>query len=69
VRQALSEQDRLLAERQRAIVEQRQRIQTALEKLTECQVCAKSPCAQNNHCEPCSTSGADLPEHLSALYQ
>ncbi len=69
MRQALAEQDRMLVERQRSIEEQRQRIQTALAKLSECQVCANSPCAQNNHCEPCSTSGAHLPEHLSALYQ
>ncbi|MBK7645142.1 MAG: MerR family transcriptional regulator [Planctomycetes bacterium] len=69
VRQALSEQDRMLAERERSIVEQRARIQDSLTKLTECQGCANSPCAQNNHCEPCSTSGEDLPDHLSALYQ
>jgi DNA-binding transcriptional MerR regulator len=69
VRLALTEQDRMLSERQRSIGEQRQRIQAALLKLTECQGCAKSPCAKNNHCEPCSTSGEILPEHLSALYQ
>ncbi len=69
VRQALSEQDRMLAERQRSIGEQRERIQAALGKLNECQGCATSPCALNNHCEPCSTSGEHLPEHLSALYQ
>jgi len=69
IRQALGEQDQLLAERQRSIVEQRERIRAALQKLTECQGCAHSPCAQNNHCEPCSTSGESLPEHLSALYQ
>lgn len=69
VRQALSEQDRLLAERQRSIGEQRQRIGLALRKLGECQTCANSPCAQNNHCEPCSTSGQRLPDQLSALYQ
>jgi MerR family Zn(II)-responsive transcriptional regulator of zntA len=69
MRQALTEQDHMLSERQRSIGEQRQRIQVALLKLTECQVCAHSPCAENNHCEPCSTSGEMLPEHLSALYQ
>jgi DNA-binding transcriptional MerR regulator len=69
VRQALSEQDRMLAERQRSIGEQRQRIGAALHKLGECQGCSHSPCVQNNHCEPCSTSGETLPEHLSALYQ
>ncbi len=69
VRQALTEQERMLAERQRSIDEQRQRIQAALGKLSECQGCSNSPCAQNNHCEPCSTSGQTLPDHLSALYQ
>jgi DNA-binding transcriptional MerR regulator len=69
MRQALAEQDRMLLERQRSIAEQRQRVQEALTKLSECQGCANSPCAQNNHCEPCSTSGEHLPEHLSALYQ
>jgi DNA-binding transcriptional MerR regulator len=69
VRQALSEQDRMLAERQRSIGEQRGRIQAALGKLTECQGCANSPTAENNHCEPCSLNGTNLPEHLSALYQ
>jgi MerR family Zn(II)-responsive transcriptional regulator of zntA len=69
MRQALTEQDRMLAERMRSVADQRQRIQVALLKLTECQACANSPCVQNNHCEPCSTSGEHLPEHLSALYQ
>jgi len=69
VRLALLEQDRMLSERQRSLGEQRGRVQAALDKLTECQTCANSPCAQNNHCEPCSTSGEHLPEQLSALYQ
>jgi len=69
MRQALAEQDRMLVERQRSIAEQRQRVQEALTKLSECQSCSTSPCAQNNHCEPCSTSGEHLPELLSALYQ
>jgi len=69
MRLALAEQDRMLVERQRSIAEQRQRVQEALTKLSECQSCSTSPCAQNNHCEPCSTSGEHLPEHLSALYQ
>lgn len=69
VRQALSEQDRMLSERENSIREQRKRIAEALEKLNECQSCTNSPCARNNHCDPCATSGANLPEHLSALYQ
>lgn len=69
MRLALTEQDRMLSERLRSIGEQRQRIQVALLKLNECQTCANSPCAENNHCEPCSTSGEHLPDHLSALYQ
>ncbi len=69
VREALEEQERMLAERQRSIEEQRRKIASALGKLAECQTCRNSPCAQNNYCEPCSTSGLTLPEHLSALYQ
>jgi len=69
VRLALTEQERMLSERKRSIEEQRQRIQAALGKLSECQGCSNSPCAENNHCEPCSTSGETLPDHLSALYQ
>lgn len=69
VREALHEQERMLAERQRSIEEQRRKIGDALGKLSECQSCRTSPCAQNNFCEPCQTSGRSLPEHLSALYQ
>src|SRR5204862_541846 len=69
VRQALGEQDRMLAERQRSLTEQRRKLAMALDKLGECRGCIHSPSAQNNFCEPCSTRGTPLPEPLSALFQ
>lgn len=69
VRQALEEQDRMLVERVRALDEQRKKVAQALHKINECRHCTHSPAADNNFCEPCTTTGEKLPEHLSALYQ
>lgn len=69
VQKALEEQDRLLRARLQSIEEQRKKVARALHKLGECRHCALSPLLDNNFCEPCSTTGEQLPEHLSALYQ
>lgn len=69
VRQALEEQDRLLRERMQALEDQRKKVAQALHKIGECRHCQHSPSAENNHCEPCATTGETLPPDLSALYQ
>ena len=69
VTKALEEQDKLLSERVAALEEQRKKVAQALHKIGECRHCLHSPVAENNFCEPCTTTGERLPEHLSALYQ
>ena len=69
VRTALEEQDRLLGVRMAALEEQRRKVQSALHKVGECRNCVRMPSPENNFCEPCSTTGEGLPEHLSALYR
>lgn len=69
VRQALEEQDRLLEQKMTALGEQRRKVSQALHKLGECRHCSHAPRDDNNFCEPCGTTGENLPEHLSALYQ
>lgn len=69
VRLALEEQDRLLAQRTAAIEEQRRKVAQALHKIGECRHCVQMPGLDNNYCEPCTTTGERLPQHLSALYQ
>ena len=68
VQVALREQDRLLAERQESIEEQRSRIAVALSKVSECEACDHMPGVANNFCEPCRLSGDPLPGTVSALY-
>jgi DNA-binding transcriptional MerR regulator len=69
VREVLQEQDRLLGLRMAALEEQRKKVAQALHKIGECRHCKLTPSVENNFCEPCATTGEDLPEHLSALYQ
>jgi DNA-binding transcriptional MerR regulator len=69
VRTALEEQDRLLCARLAALEEQRRKVQVALHKTLECRNCLQMPRPDNNYCEPCSTTGEPLPEHLGALYR
>lgn len=69
VRDALIEQDRLLAEKMRVLDGQRRKVAAALHKVNECAHCAHSPNEGNNFCQPCETTGEVLPEHLSALFQ
>ena len=68
VRAALSEQDRLLAERSLALEAQRGRIAQALAKIGECENCRHMPGGENNHCEPCLLTGEALPATVSALF-
>ena len=68
VRQALVEQDRLLAERVAHLEEQRARIREALGQVSACASCSHTPGTHNNHCEPCVLTGKPLPETVSALY-
>ncbi len=65
---ALSEQDRLIAQRIEQLEAQRQKLKSAASKLNECALCPHSPGHHNNYCEPCEHTGQPLPEHLSALY-
>lgn len=69
VREALAEHDQLLQEKLAVLEGQRTKVALALRKLDECRHCRHSPAHDNNFCEPCSTTGEVLPEHLSALYQ
>ena len=69
VREALNEQDKLLRDKLASLEAQRQKVAQALNKINECQHCAHSPTAENNFCTPCTTTGEQLPAHLSALYQ
>lgn len=68
VRNALTEQDRLLTEKIAALGEQRERIATALAKIHECECCSHTPGDENNHCEPCALTGKPLPATVSALF-
>ncbi len=68
VRAALHEQDRLLAQRQEAIADQRRRVADSLHKLCECEGCPHHPGPHNNFCEPCPVDGEPLPRDLSALF-
>lgn len=68
VRKALLVQDRLLEERIAEIGRQREKIQAAMGKLCQCETCLHTPSADNNFCEPCSTTGQALPEKVSALF-
>jgi DNA-binding transcriptional MerR regulator len=69
IREALEEHDRLLEQRMQTLNAQRRKVAQALHKIGECRHCALSPNAENNFCEPCTTTGESLPEHLSALFQ
>lgn len=69
VRGALEEQEALLSTRIAALEDQRRKVVQALHKVGECRNCAQVPGLDNNFCEPCGTTGEQLPDHLSALYQ
>ena len=66
--QALEEQGRLIDERVAALGERKRQIGVALEKLKLCTDCDHTPRDENNHCEPCSRTGDQLPSILSALF-
>lgn len=68
VRGALTEQERILAERAASIREQQEGIAVALEKLGDCDQCRHRPELKNHQCEPCPVDGAPLPPDLSALF-
>lgn len=69
VREVLAEHDKLLAQKVAVLESQRAKVAAAMHKLAECRYCKHSPTPENNHCEPCVTTGETLPEFLSALYQ
>jgi DNA-binding transcriptional MerR regulator len=68
IREALHEQDRLLAQRIADLQQQRERIAAATHKVHECENCKHMPNAGNNHCDPCAITGQPLPPTLSALF-
>ncbi len=69
VRDVLQEHDKLLSQKVAVLEAQRAKVSQAVHKLNECRYCKHSPTPENNHCEPCVTTGESLPEFLSALYQ
>lgn len=68
VARALTEQERLVADHIALLEEQRRRISEGMTKLSECADCEHIPSAENNHCQPCTLTGLNLPESLRALY-
>ena len=68
VREALTEQDHLLAARIAELEAQRAGLGAAITKLLDCEVCKHSPTSDNNYCEPCQMTGQRLPGSLSALF-
>ena len=68
VRHALVEQTRLIEERMASLRGQREQLDAALAKLTDCGTCGQHPAAENNFCHPCQVDGKRLPDSLSALF-
>jgi len=68
VRTALEAQGELFEARMAELQARRARIETALEQLVRCETCDVVPAPDNNHCEPCSLHGRELPADLSALF-
>jgi DNA-binding transcriptional MerR regulator len=65
---ALSEHDTLLQGKIDQLNGQRERIQQAQHKLSECSSCPHYPTRENNFCEPCLSADEALPSLLSALF-
>ncbi len=68
IRAALHEHERLLSERMEHLESQRIKVVQALGKVAVCEECPYTPSLDNNFCEPCTRTGDQLPEHLSALF-
>jgi DNA-binding transcriptional MerR regulator len=68
VRRALLERKRLIDEQIEHLESERHNVGEALHKLLECEHCEHAPGPSNNFCDPCSKTGASLPNDLSALY-
>jgi len=68
VRRALREQAALIDQRVAELGEQRQGLEQAMTKLTECESCDHHPEVGNNFCHPCQVDGKSLPTDLSALF-
>ena len=58
----------LLSSRMEQLECQIAKLDSASEKLKECEECEVTPGPHNNHCEPCEKSGKCLPEVLSGLF-
>jgi MerR family transcriptional regulator, copper efflux regulator len=68
VRRALQEHDHLLQDRLELLRLQRAKVSQALAQVAVCEACPYTPAIENNRCEPCTRTGDQLPEHLSALF-
>jgi DNA-binding transcriptional MerR regulator len=58
----------LLDARLERLESQRSSVREAVEKLAQCTTCDIRPGPDNNYCEPCQKTGADLPSLLSGLF-
>lgn len=68
VGRAIEQQRHLVSQRIADLEAQRQRLDQAGRKLSQCANCPHTPRVQNNFCEPCQHTGEALPEYLSALF-
>lgn len=68
VARALDEQQRLIQKRIQELEAQVDGLKLARIKLEACGMCSHSPTPWNNHCEPCTATGEELPKPLSALF-
>lgn len=68
VARALEEQQRLIQKRIQELEAQVDGLKLARIKLDACGMCSHSPTPFNNHCEPCTATGEELPKPLSALF-
>ena len=68
VRETLRANRDLLNSRVEGLRRQFDRIEDALEKLSDCEQCEVVPTPDNNYCNPCHKTGLNLPELLSGLH-
>ena len=68
VHAAITEQERLVAERIEELKARRDELAQARLRLSICAECTTRPCVENNFCEPCAQTGEPLPAAISALF-
>ncbi|MFT4539264.1 MAG: MerR family copper efflux transcriptional regulator [Planctomycetota bacterium] len=65
---ALTEQKSIIEQRVEALLNQRDQIDKAMQRLGNCRTCHTHPTAENNFCDPCTESSEPLSPILSALF-